>query len=157
MTRTDLPHINCPECGAENNTFANACWICRRPLYEGDELIEAEIVSPIDRPRQDRVGRIFGIWAFIFLGLGAMVVGLGVYAEEPGVLLPYLIVVAPLCIGVGVMILKGNQSENPWLRGIAMCFSALIVSAGAMVLLGIAAIIALLAFCFMVIAASGGF
>lgn len=157
MTRSDLPHINCPECGAENNSFANVCWICRRPLYEGDELVEAEMVSPIGSPRQDRVGRIFGIWAFIFLGLGAMIVGLGIYVDEPGILLPYLILVTPLSIGIGVLILKGNQSENPWLRGIAMSFSALIVSAGAMVLLGIAAIIALVAFCFMLVAASGGF
>lgn len=157
MTRSDLPHINCPECGAENNSFANVCWICRRPLYEGDELVEAEMVAPIGSPRQDRVGRIFGIWAFIFLGLGAMIVGLGIYVDEPGILLPYLILVTPLSIGIGVLILKGNQSENPWLRGIAMSFSALIVSAGAMVLLGIAAIIALVAFCFMLVAASGGF
>ncbi|MFN3151757.1 hypothetical protein [Bremerella sp.] len=157
MTRSDLPHINCPECGAENNSFANVCWICRRPLYEGDELVEAEMVSPIGSPRQDRVGRIFGIWAFIFLGLGVMIVGLGIYVDEPGILLPYLILVTPLSIGIGVLILKGNQSENPWLRGIAMSFSALIVSAGAMVLLGIAAIIALVAFCFMLVAASGGF
>lgn len=157
MTRSDLPHINCPECGAENNTFANVCWICRRPLYEGDELVEAEEVSSVDRPRQDRVGRIFGIWAFIFLAFGAVVVGMGVYVDEPGLMLPYLIVVAPLCIGIGVLVLKGNQSENPWLRGIAMCFSAIIVSAGALVLLGIATIIALIAFCFMLMAASGGF
>lgn len=156
MTRSDLPHITCPECGAENNTFANVCWICRRSLYEGDELVESELVSQVGASRQDRMGRIFGIWAFIFLALGAVVVGLGVYVDEPGVLLPYLIVVTPLSIGVGVLILKGNQSENPWLRGIAMCFSALIVSAGAMVLLGIASIIALIAFCFMMIAASGG-
>jgi len=157
MTRSDLPHINCPECGAENNPFANVCWICRRPLYEGDELVEAELIAPDDRPRQDRVGRIFGIWAFIFLIMGAIVVALGIYVEEPGALLPYFIVVSPLSVGIGVLILKGNQSENPWLRGIAMCFSALIVSAGAMVLLGIATLIALIAFCFMVIAASGGF
>jgi len=156
MTRSDLPHVTCPECGAENNTFANACWICRRPLYEGDELVEAEIVSPVGLPRQHRTGRIFGIWAFIFLTLGMMIVGLGVYAEEPGLLVPFLIVVAPLSIGAGVLMMKGNQSENPWLRGIAMSFSALIVSIGAMVLLGIAALIALIAFCFMMIAASGG-
>lgn len=157
MTRSDLPHINCPECGAENNTFANVCWICRRPLYEGDELVEAEMVSPSGAPRQDRMGRIIGVWAFLFLAMGAFLVGVGVYIDEPGLMLPYLIVVTPLCIGIGVLFFKGNQSDNPWLRGIALCFSTLIVSAGALVLLGIASIIALIAFCFMMMAASGGF
>ncbi len=157
MTRSDLPHVSCPECGAENNTFANACWICRRPLYGDDELVEAELVAPIGRSRQDRMGRIIGVWAFIFLVFGAMVIGLGIYVDEPGILFPYLILVTPLCIGVGVLMLKGNRSENPWLRAIAICFSTIIVSVGAMVLLGIALIIALIAFCFMMLAASGGF
>lgn len=143
MTRSDLPHVNCPECGAENNTFANVCWICRRPLYEGDELVEAEQVASIGRPRQDRMGRVIGIWAFIFLAVGALIVALGIYVDEPGILFPYLILVTPLCIGVGVLMLKGNQSDNPWLRAIAICFSTIIVSAGAMVLLGIALLIAL--------------
>lgn len=157
MTRSDLPHIKCPECGAENNTFANVCWICRRPLYDGDELVEAELITTNGPPHQDRMGRIIGIWAFIFLALGAMIVGLGIYVDEPGILLPYLIVVAPLCIGVGVLMLKGNQSESPWLRAVTICFSTIIVSVGAMVLLGIALLIALVVFCFMMLAASGGF
>ncbi|MBA2114937.1 hypothetical protein [Bremerella alba] len=157
MTRSDLPHVLCPECGAENNSFANACWICRRPLYEGDEMVDAELVMPVATPRQGYLGSLFGIWAFIFLALGAVIVGLGIYVDEPGILLPYLIVVMPLSIGVGVLLLKGNQSENPWLRGIAMSFSALIISIGALVMLGIALIISLIVFCFMLIAATGDY
>ncbi|MHC2066793.1 hypothetical protein ACYFX5_04930 [Bremerella sp. T1] len=157
MTRSDLPHVLCPECGAENNTFANVCWICRRPLYDGEDIIEAEAAVPQSKPSQDRLGRIFGIWSFIILAFAVVLVGMGVYVEQPGALLLYMIVVAPLSIGVGVLIFKGNQSSHPVLRGITMSLSAVIVTAGTMVMLAIAGVIALIVFCLMMFAASGGF
>ena len=152
--RSDLPHVTCPECGAENNTFANACWICRHPLYETEELVVGEIVEPTS-PSAQKHGCLPSI-ALVLLILAALVVGFGVLADTKGGVISFAIFVVPLIVGCGVVIYRGSKSESKTYRLLSDIFSTLIVTVGAVILLGVASIIALLAYCLMLVAGLGG-
>ncbi|GAA4422309.1 hypothetical protein [Bremerella cremea] len=152
--RSDLPHVTCPECGAENNSFANNCWICRHPLHQNDELIERELLAPPPMPatRRPWVPNL----ALALLIVATCLVALGVSSDSAGALITFAIFVLPIAVACGVVIYQGSQSENKAFRTISEIFSTLIVTVGAMILLGIAGIIALFAFCLMLFTGLAG-
>lgn len=153
MTRSDLPQIVCPECGAANNGFASHCWICRHPLVEED-LVDAQMVaSPESRPREYG-SRVMPIIALVILVLTTFVIGIGMALDSTESLIGLGIVVLPAAIGCGTVIYQGSHSENKWFRGISMFLSTLIVTVSSLVLLAIAGLIALIAFCYMLIVSS---
>lgn len=153
MVRSDLPTVVCPECGADNNSFANACWICRHPLYAGQEdLVEAELAPQLGPPRQSGTARFMAIWAFVLLSMAVALIGLGIMVDEPQTLIPYCLISVPLVVVVAALMFKGNQSQNGALQTLSIVVSTIIVTIGTMVLLLIASVIALFAFCMMLFA-----
>ncbi|RCS56043.1 hypothetical protein DTL42_01250 [Bremerella cremea] len=153
MTRSDVPLVVCPECGAENNSFANVCWICRSPLYTGkEETVEAELVPPTASSGRGKVASRLAASAFGMLVLGTVPLALGALANSLDGLVSFLLVVLPLVVVISAFILRGSQSESKWIRHLSFAVSALVVTIGTVILLGIATIIALFAFCLMLIA-----
>lgn len=153
MTRSDVPLVVCPECGAENNSFANACWICRSPLYSGkEELIEEELMPQAAVRSRGGLGHGMAVTAFVFLVLGTLLLTFGLLTSSFDRIIPFLLIVLPLVVAVSAFLLRGSQSENSVLRKIAFTLSAVVITIGTVVLLGIASIIALFAYCLMLLA-----
>ncbi|MCC9604671.1 hypothetical protein LOC68_26865 [Blastopirellula sp. JC732] len=99
MSRS-LPHVRCPECGADNNAFAANCWICQRPLVDEAELVKA---LPVEAPAfvagvNTKVGNVLLLFTLIAL----ILVGIGVSTVEPVALIFYAILVVAPCLGVGI-------------------------------------------------------
>lgn len=152
MTRSDVPLVVCPECGSENNSFANACWICRNPLYPGkEELVEAELVPQAAVRRSGQVEFGMALTAFVLLVLGTVLLTFGLLASSFDGIIPFLLIVLPLVVAVSAFMLRGSRSENSVLRNVSFALSAVVVTMGTVVLLGIASVIALFAFCVMLI------
>lgn len=152
MTRSDLPTVVCPECGAENNSFANVCWICRSPLYQGkEELIDAELVPPEVAARQSKFGHGLSIWAFVLLVFATVLITFGMLASSFDGIIPFLLIVVPLVVAVSAFMLRGSRSENPVLQKLSLALSAVVATIGTVILLMIATIIALFAFCLMLL------
>lgn len=150
--RSDLPTVVCPECGAENSSFANACWICRHRLYEGqEEVVEAELAPEIRPPRQSRTGHFLAFSALVLLSMAVTLIGLGIMIDDPQALIPFCLISVPLVVMVAALMFKGNQSQNGVLRAVSIVVSTVvstvIVTIGVMVLMVIASVIALFAFC----------
>jgi hypothetical protein len=138
----------CPACQAVSPVGTKTCWLCHAPLSPADEVVAAELVAK-NTPRRSPLSEGF----FVFLTLACLlllvVVGIGIWQEDIGLLIPYAILVAFPLVATAVRSLRAAQ------RGVPVSamdvFLSLLVSATAtvaiVILLVAAAIGALFVYC----------
>lgn len=91
----------CPDCGAACSKFADKCWLCGVALVgsnEATDVVVAEILLP-PRPRYALSEWFFGGLTFLLGGV-LLLIAIGAFAQNPGVGLGFLILVAPAVIAV---------------------------------------------------------
>jgi hypothetical protein len=131
----DLVHV-CPDCGAENPAGSPRCWLCRGPLeVQGKPATAA-------RPRARTVVGL-GFWVLL---LALVVVCVGAMMEYPGLGILVAVVGTPALLFLLRIAQPGSGMERA---------SGLLATAGAVMALVVAAIIAFVAVCFPV--GFGGF
>ncbi len=126
----------CPECGAENHATSIRCWLCRAPL----EAKAAPVPAAVPRARVV-VG--LGFWVLL---LALVVVGVGAAVEYPGLGILVAVVGTPALVAVFRSSRAGGRMEKA---------SGLLATAGAVMAVVVAAIMAFVAVCFPV--GFGGF
>ncbi len=154
-----LPELICPHCGIANPTATGRCWVCHldrvaKNPYGILPAISAGLPNATDgtSPAQQRTQ---GVYWFLLLGCMVLLVlvGIGVGAQDPGVMLTYLIIISPACLMTlvramqGLATRKGVQPQNLLLTFILSGAVTAIV----LMLLIIAAVIALIVWCFAVL------
>lgn len=149
---------SCPECGADNVHFANHCWMC------GGDLKDVPILAVLAaeaKPDPGAAGK--PAWAredstgLMLVGaLAALVllVGIGVYANEPTLVIPYAIVASPALLATFIRATRKKIQNKPMgvLETVGMFLLSFLISgvvaAGIAIVLVAVAIVGLIAFCF---------
>ena len=139
----------CVECGAENWAYAADCWLCKRDLSDVEAVVNAEIVAP---PVSTSANTFFAVVTGI-LGIVLVLIGIGLYLEEPGAAIGYMILVIPPLIATIVRTMA-KQGERPvgWGERLATFLISSVVFFGILVMLCIAAVVAFFAICLAAIA-----
>ena len=149
-----LPNTTCPRCGASNPPHATQCWLCVRSGTTNPYAPQLQSQSTASSPSagsafaQDRTQTVFTALLIGSVVL-AIMIGIGIGAQEPGMLVPYFIVIGPsfMATGVRAMVSVG-QREKP---KASTLFLTLIWSGIftflALVLLAVAAFVALFVWC----------
>ncbi len=95
----------CPDCGAQVQPTATACWLCQKPLASQAEIVEAEIVEPTPPPiipaweqaRRQASPLQFSLES-LMLVITLVAVCLGMIVAMPGVGVLVAIVAAPALV-----------------------------------------------------------
>lgn len=150
----------CPECGADNLHFADRCWMCSGDL-KNVAIIAAESPAlaantaglPIAKPawaRDDSTGLIS---VAALAGL-CLLVGIGIYASEPALVIPFAIVATPALLATFIRATRKQVQHKPIgvLDAVGTFLVSFVISgvvaAGIAVVLVAVAIVSLVAFCF---------
>lgn len=148
----------CPECGADNLAFATSCWMCYRDIRNETPIIEAVAVdsSPkaavAQRPSYAPGEWFFRIATFLVLVL-LVLVGIGLATEEVGLVIVYALLVTPPLLGALFRIRRrAKQGHVSWGEKFATLLMSGAIMIGILGVLWIAALGALVAFCFVAIA-----
>lgn len=95
----------CPDCGAQVQPAAAACWLCQKPLASQAEIVEAEIVEPTPPPiipAWEQARRTASPLQFslesLMLVITLVAVCLGMIVVMPGLGVPVAIVAAPALV-----------------------------------------------------------
>jgi hypothetical protein len=130
MTTEPQAHAHaCPECGAEIPAGARQCWLCHRPLEtEG-------VPAPAGMPAARRAIGL-GFWVLL---LALVVVLIGAILEYPGLGILVAVVGTPALVLVFQRARPGGDLEKA---------SGLLATAGAVLAVVVASVIAFVAVCF---------
>ncbi len=119
-----LPELICPHCGIANPIATGRCWVCHLDRHATNpygvlSATSARLPNASDAmsPAQQRTQ---GVYWFLLLGCMVLLVlvGIGIGAQDPGVLLTYLIIISPACLMTLVRAMqslvtrKGVQPQN---------------------------------------------
>lgn len=158
ITHTDppvIPLIHCATCGAICQDGQKVCWLCQAdPSVENPYGVNA---SPEQQPTEPTASTPLDALFWVLLAicfLLALLVGLGLAAEEPGTLVPYALVVGPAFLIPGVRALwQIGRGERPrptkLMLSVALTFA---ITIAVVVLLALAAVGLLLLICLSAIA-----
>lgn len=137
----------CPLCGASCRTTDKQCWMCQSPIEANPYAVaqSPEVAASAPNTRYDA---IFLVFLLVCVGL-ALLIGIGIAAEDPGGLIPYLIVVGPAFAVTGVRALwqlgsTGRTRPGKLLISLVVSFALTI---GVLALLAVAAVILLFILC----------
>lgn len=153
-----LPSKICQRCGATNPPIATTCWLC-----EGRGAVNPYAATAPLQPMPD-AGPPANSWAqsrveIICLGLLGMaiilavLVGVGIGVQDPGMLIPYLIVAGPPFLATGVRALaSAGRSQKPTPSKLFLTFVwSTMFTVLALVLLVVASVLALIFWCISVL------
>jgi hypothetical protein len=149
-----IHQVRCLDCGANNVNTSQKCWLCGKELAMEPELIDQALRTAYQSPLASSVQAAEeGLGGVITLVLGVVVAlpALGIAAEEPGMLVPYFLVVVPAFIGMQVTVSRYRAKGRPLGavgRVVAFFVSAAVVF-GVLALLAVAAIAAFFLYCSM--------
>ena len=159
MTDSPEPPIvnirHCPACGANCEMGHKFCWLCSAPLGEVDSTQAKNPFAAREIPESSQPGAT-GVFDSVFLLLAgtclalAVLVGVGLAIEEPGTLIPYLIIVGPAFAIPGVRALWRSGRGKPIKGGklfVDMIFT-FVMTLGIVAILILAAFGLLIAMCF---------
>lgn len=151
-----MPALVCQRCGATNPPHAVKCWLCERRdspnPYAVPALAATSAGAGTQTQGQSRVQLVF-LGLLIGSAALALLIGAGIVVQDPGMLIPYLIVVGPafLATGVRAALMTGRKEQ---LRPSTLFFTFLwsgLFTAMALMLLVVASIIALFLWCIQVL------
>lgn len=136
----------CPDCGAENNPFADACWLCQRDLARESEIVEAELVTT--HARNPLVERIFAVLTGL-VAIVVVLVGIGVASEEPWLVLVYGILITPPLVGTFVRLKRQQQRQGHvgWGERLLTLIASFALMYAFLMVLGAAAMVAFFIYC----------
>lgn len=150
----------CPECGADNLHFANRCWMCGGGL-RNVAIIAAELPAPAAKPAEAPLAKpawarddSAGLISVATLAGLCLLVGIGIYANEPALVIPFAIVASPALLATLIRATRKRVQSKPMgvLESVGMFFLSFVISgvvaAGIAVVLVAVAIVSLVAFCF---------
>lgn len=149
-----LPATTCLRCGASNPPHAAKCWLCERNDTKNPYAVQSHLQSNAPPQRGSSLsaqGRVEVVFASLLIGalILAIIVGVGIAAQDPGLLIPYLIVIAPPIMATSVRALVSvSQHKKPSAYALFMTFlwSGLFTIL-ALVLLVVATVVALFVWC----------
>ena len=145
--------IVCPQCRADNPPHAGKCWLCHAPLA-GRELVTAEL-APQARPLPLAEAFFWTLTGGCLLLL--VLVGIGIAQTDPGLLIVYVIVLAPALIATlarSLLSIQRGQGVSGMEVFLTLLFSAS-VTVLVVVVLFVAVIVAFFAYCLYVCGQSG--
>ena len=149
-----LPNTSCLRCGATNPPHATKCWLCDRSgavnPYATEPQVQTLDASACGRganapaSAQHRVQTIF---TSLLIGavILALIIAVGLGAQEPGLLVPYFILIGPPFLATGARALYSvslNEKPKPSTLFLTFIWSGLFT-----VMLTVAAVIALFVMC----------
>jgi RsiW-degrading membrane proteinase PrsW (M82 family) len=137
----------CPECGADNVPVANRCWMC-----QGDLKSAPKRSVPLHRDAKP-------VWAgnesttlilFATLCVLVFLVGIGSYASEPGLLIPFAIIATPALLATIIRASRKRHQGKPMGIGetIATFFISGIAVLGILILVVVAVVVGFIFYCF---------
>ncbi|MCC6510376.1 MAG: hypothetical protein IT423_14830 [Pirellulaceae bacterium] len=147
-----LPALVCQKCGATNPPHATTCWLCNgtddnpysAPPSQEPNLLQTPVLSPT----QSRVEIVFMLLLAVTIGFAGLV-GIGIAVQDPGMLVPFLIIVGPAFIATGsralVSVAKGERPKASALF-VTLLWSGMF-TALTIALLVVSAVIALFLMC----------
>lgn len=150
----------CPECGADNLHFADRCWMCGGDL-KNVAIIAAEVAGPatktaalpIAKPAWAR-SESRGLMLVAALAGLLLLVGIGIYASEPVLVVPFAVVATPALLATFIRASRKQVQNKPMgsleTAGTFLISFAIsgVVAAGVVIVLAAVAIISLIALCF---------
>jgi len=169
--------VACPVCGSGNARTTERCWVCGAPLAGA---------APVGAPPPDRTQsgtRTFQLlgWSALLLALGftALLIGVELALEWPGLLIPYAVVVLVAFAALGrtawVQIRKPVDVSTPTTRtgdatgppdgkitgaevaqGVALGLTIALAVIAGLILLMVAAMVIFFLICLALVAGAGG-
>lgn len=140
----------CRHCGAEVPLSAPQCWLCFGKLPAGMDVVDAEVVAPPESPAWQLTEVFFAVVSAL-TALLVVLVGIGVFCEEPVMGIIYVVIVLPpLGVTVARTARKRRAGENiSWAERFATFVVSSVVMLGFLGLLAVAAVACLIIMCFM--------
>ncbi len=139
--------LTCPQCGADSVPFAKHCWMCGADLQNAPKR---NIPIAGQAKPTWAAGESTALIVVAILCAVVLLVGLGIAANEPGLVIPYAIFAGPALLATLIRATRKRVQGKP--MGIAESIGTFLVSGmivfGILVLLVIALIIGLIAYCF---------
>lgn len=150
-----LPALICQKCGATNPAHATSCWLCKgagtnpyaaAPSIQPTSTASRSIVQT--PPAQSRAEDVFLVLLLLVLVL-AILIAVGLAIQDRGMLVPYLVVVAPALVATGGRALYSvAKGERPKPSALILVFLwSTMATIGLAVLLAVASVIALFLMC----------
>jgi hypothetical protein len=144
----------CPHCGADCETSTARCWLCYGDLTGEVGVVDAELVP--EPPRHAPEDTIFGVMSAI-LAFVIVLVGVGAAFVQPGLSILIAIVAVPAFVATLVRVKKqeARQGHVGWGEKLGTFVVSAALTIGVLTMLGVACIIALIVFCFYLLATDG--
>jgi hypothetical protein len=154
MTAASSPQLKiCPECGADCGGTAQSCWMCQANLANVETIVAAEEVAnqavrAVRRP-PNAVSEAFFATSTILLVIAALVVGIGLMINEPGLGIVFAIVASPALIAtvVRTRFRQATTGTVSWAERFATLIVSGALTIGILSMLGVACFVAFLAYC----------
>ena len=144
-----LEAVVCPECGAENVRGAQRCFLCYGSLNPYADN-EPTAQSPDARPAlySPRTESGYGVATMLTLVLVALV-GTGLFLNEPGLGIGFVVLCAPALIATGATMLQSNSTTGQisWVRAFNTFVLSVAITFGVIVALIVAAVVGLFVIC----------
>lgn len=153
--------VRCLDCGANNVNTSQRCWLCGKELALEPELIDQALrtayQSPLATSVQGAEEGLGGLITSLVLVAVIVLLGLGIAADEPGMLVPYFLVVVPAFAGMHVAVSRYRAKGRPLgaVGRVVAFFVSIAVVFGLLALLAVAAVAALFLYC--LVTQGGGF
>ena len=163
MSSSDFESVRiCPDCGADNAAAALRCWMCYLDIRDEHPVVEAQLATPstaapVNKPPPFALSELFFRLATVCVLVMLVLVGIGVATEEAGLGIVYVIMVTPPLLGTLLRVRKRRSKVGnvTWSEKFMTLMVSGAIMLGVIGLLWIAAIVALLAFCFVALAGGG--
>jgi hypothetical protein len=149
-----LPTLICQRCGAANPPYAKQCWLCS--TSDRSEIVPAARLVPLtefanDPARLRSQSRTQSICAALLVACVALTVliVIGFSIQDPGMLIPLIVVVGPAYLATGVRALHGFATDGkPKASSLLLTFLfSGMFTVLAVVLLAIASFVAFFVWC----------
>ncbi len=110
-----MPSLYCSRCGATNPPYAAQCWLCTNKASNTSPVVLVPITDNANDPVYQRSQRrTQQVCAVLLAGciLLTVLIGIGFGMQDPGMLIPYAIVVGPAYLATGVRALHGYAVDG---------------------------------------------
>ena len=137
----------CPHCGAECDAARPRCWLCQGVVTGGTEIVDAEVVA--EPPPYAPSDAFFAVVSAVLAAV-ILLVGLGAALTQPGMAIMLAVIVVPALAATVIRTQRkqARQGYVSWGERLATFVVSAALAVGILSLLGVAAVIALIAFCF---------
>lgn len=138
----------CPHCGAQYAAGAAKCWLCNADLSDAPVLVAELVSAPPGEPA-------WSLTEAFFAGLSALtallvvLLGIGLFAQQPGLGVIYVIlVIPPLTVTAARTFRKTRSGAGiSWAERLATFVISSVVMLGVLGMLAIAAVACLIIYC----------